>query len=61
MTGACEKGVKIRVFATAFKGRKSLRRRLSRFVDRVGHDVNKPTALMTDGAESLLRLTSSIT
>jgi hypothetical protein len=56
LMGACEKDGKIRVFATAFKGRNSLRRRLSRFVERVGHDVNNPTALMTDGAESLLRL-----
>lgn len=39
-----------------FKGSRYLRERLSRFVDRVGHDKDKPTALMTDGAESLLRL-----
>jgi hypothetical protein len=56
LTGACEKGGKIKVFATAFKGPRSLRRRLARFIDRVGHDVTRPTALMTDGAESLLRL-----
>ena len=55
LTGACEKGGKIKVFATAFKGPKSLRR-LSRFIGRVGHVVDQPTALMTDGAESLLRL-----
>ena len=56
LTGACEKNGKIRVFATAFKGPKSLKRRLSRFILRVGHDTEEPTALMTDGAESLLRL-----
>ena len=56
LTGACEKNGKIKVFATAFKGQKSLQRRLSRFVRRVGHDTEEPTALMTDGAESLLRL-----
>jgi hypothetical protein len=56
LTGACEKGGKIKVFATAFKGPKSLRRRLSRFIGRVGHVVDQPTALMSDGAESLLRL-----
>jgi hypothetical protein len=56
LTGACEKGGKIKVFATAFKGPKSLRRRLSRFIGRVGHVVDQPTALMTDGAESPLLL-----
>ena len=56
LTGACEKNGKIRVFATAFKGPKSLKRRSSRFILRVGHDTEEPTALMTDGAESLLRL-----
>jgi hypothetical protein len=56
LTGACEKNGKIRVFATAYKGSKSLKRRLSRFVGRVGHATEAPTALMTDGAESLLRL-----
>ena len=56
LTGACEKNGKIRVFATAYMGCKSLQRRLSRFVGRVGHDTEEPTALMTDGAESLLRL-----
>ena len=56
LTGACEKGGKIKVFATAFKGPRSLRKRLSRFIGRVGHATEEPTALMTDGAESLLRL-----
>jgi hypothetical protein len=56
LTRASEKNGKIRVFATVFQGSKSLRERLSRFVGRVGHDNGKPTALMTDGAESLLRL-----
>ena len=56
LTRACEKGGKIKVFATAFKGPRALRKRLARFIGRVGHDVNQPTALMTDGAESLLRL-----
>jgi hypothetical protein len=56
LTGACEKNGKIRVFATAFQGSKSLRERLSRFVGRVGYDQENPTALMTDGAGSLLRL-----
>jgi hypothetical protein len=56
LTGACEKNGKIRVFATAFKSPQSLRRRLCRFVGRVGYDAENPTALMTDGAESLLRL-----
>jgi hypothetical protein len=52
----CEKNGKIRVFATVYKGPKSLRERLARFVERVGYDQTQPTALMTDGAESLLRL-----
>jgi hypothetical protein len=56
LTGACEKNGKIKLFATVFKGSRSLRERSSRFVRRVGHDEEKPTALMTDGAESLLRL-----
>ena len=56
LTGACEKGGKIKVFATAFKGQKSLRRRLGKFIGRVGAMSESPTALMTDGAESLLRL-----
>ena len=56
LTGACEKNGKIRVFATACQGSKSLRERLSRFVGRVGYDQENPTALMTDGAGSLLRL-----
>jgi hypothetical protein len=56
LTGACEKNGKIKVFATVFKGSRSLRECLSRFVRRVGHDEERPTALMTDGAESLLRL-----
>jgi hypothetical protein len=56
VTGACEKNGKIRVFATAYKSSHSLRQRLSRFVGRVGYDTENPTALMTDGAESLLRL-----
>ena len=55
-TGACEKNGKIRVFATAFQGSKSLRERLYRFVGRVRYDQENPTALITDGAGSLLRL-----
>ena len=56
LTGACEKGGKIKVFATAFKAPRTLRRRLARFVGRVGVAAGRPVALMTDGAESLLRL-----
>jgi hypothetical protein len=56
LTGACEKGGKIKVFASVFKGSSSLRHRLSRFVKRMGISPSQPTALMTDGAESLLRL-----
>lgn len=32
LTGACEKGGKIKIFASVFKGSASLRHRLSRFV-----------------------------
>jgi len=56
LTGACEKGGKIKVFATAFKTPRTLRRRLARFIERVDIAKGTPTALMTDGAESLLRL-----
>jgi hypothetical protein len=56
LTGACEKGGKIKVFASVFKGSSSLRHRLSRFVERMGISPAEPTTLMTDGAESLLRL-----
>jgi hypothetical protein len=56
LTGACEKGGKIKVFASVFKGSSSLRHRLSRFVERMGIAPAEPTTLMTDGAESLLRL-----
>jgi hypothetical protein len=54
LTGACEKGGKIKVFASVFKGSLSLRHRLSRFVERMGIAPTQPTTLMTDGAESLL-------
>ena len=56
LTGVCEKGRKIKVFASVFKGSSSLRHRLSRFVERMGIAPAEPTTLMTDGAESLLRL-----
>jgi hypothetical protein len=56
LTGACEKGGKIKVFASVFKGSLSLRHRLSRFVERMGIATTQPTTLMTDGGESLLRL-----
>jgi hypothetical protein len=35
LTGACEKGGQIKVFATAFKAPRTLRRRLARFIGRV--------------------------
>jgi hypothetical protein len=53
---ANEKGENIKVFASVFKGSSSLRHRLSRFVERMGISPAEPTTLMTDGAESLLRL-----
>ncbi len=56
LTGACEKRGKLKVFATAFKTPGTLRRRLARFIGRVGVAQGVPVALMTDGAESLLRL-----
>src|SRR5450631_233733 len=56
LTGASEKAGKITVFATAYKGAASLRERLCQFVERVAPDATEPTTLMTDGAESLLRL-----
>jgi hypothetical protein len=56
LTGASEKAGKITVCATAYKGAGSLRERLSRFIERVAPDTTGPTTLMTDGAESLLRL-----
>ncbi len=60
LTGACEKGGQIKVFASVFKGSSSLRYRLARFVERMGISPAEPTALMTDGAESLLRLKRSL-
>ena len=56
LTGACERRGKIKVFASVFKGSSSLRHRLSRFVERLGISPAEPTTLLTDGAESLLRL-----
>jgi hypothetical protein len=50
---ARQKGRKSRVFASVFKGSLSPRHRLSRFVERVGISPTEPSALMTDGAESL--------
>jgi hypothetical protein len=56
LTGACEKEGKIKVFASVLKAPSALRHRLSRFVERMGISPTQPTTLITDGAESLLRL-----
>jgi hypothetical protein len=47
---------KIWVFATAHKAVAGLKRRLGALVNRLHIDSERPIALMTDGAESLLRL-----
>src|SRR4030088_714312 len=52
----CSGGRKIKVFASVFKGSSSLRHRLSRFAERMEIAPAEGTTLMTDGAESLLRL-----
>ena len=41
LTGACEKGGKLKVFAMAFKAPGTLRRRLARFIGRVGFAQGK--------------------
>jgi hypothetical protein len=56
LTGAGEIDGKIWVFATAHKAIAGLRRRLAAFVGRLHITSERPIALMTDGAESLLRL-----
>jgi hypothetical protein len=56
LTGAGEIDGKIWVFATAHKAIAGLRRRLAAFVGRLHITSDRPIALMTDGAESLLRL-----
>jgi hypothetical protein len=44
------------VFASAYKAVAGLKRRLAAFVSRLHISSKQPIALMTDGAESLLRL-----
>jgi hypothetical protein len=56
LTGAGEIDGKIWVFASAHKAVAGLRRRLAAFVSRLHITSKQPIALMTDGAESLLRL-----
>jgi hypothetical protein len=56
LTGAGEIDGNIWVFATAHKAIAGLRRRLAAFVGRLHITSERPIALMTDGAESLLRL-----
>jgi hypothetical protein len=56
LTGAGEIDGKIWVFASAHKAVSRLKRRLAAFVDRLRITSEQPIALMTDGAESLLRL-----
>src|SRR5277367_619284 len=58
LTGAGEINGKIWVFASAYKALPALTRRLASFVNRLRIPVGTSTALMTDGAESLLRLKS---
>jgi hypothetical protein len=56
LTVAGEIDGKIWVFASAHKAIVGLRRRLAAFVGRLHITSERPIALMTDGAESLLRL-----
>ena len=56
LTGAGEIDGKIWVFATAHKAVGGLKRRLGAFVNRLRIPSEQPISLMTDGAESLLRL-----
>ncbi len=56
LTGAGEIDGKIWVFASAHKAVPGLKRRLAAFVSRLRISSAEPIALMTDGAESLLRL-----
>jgi hypothetical protein len=56
LTGAGEIDGKIWVFASAHKAVAGLKRRLTAFVNRLHITSERPIALMTDGAESLLRL-----
>jgi len=56
LTGAGEIDGKIWVFASAHKTARGLKRRLGAFVSRLRITSAEPIALMTDGAESLLRL-----
>jgi hypothetical protein len=56
LTGAGEIDGKIWVFASAHKAVAGLKRRLAAFVSRLNISSEQPIALMTDGAESLLRL-----
>jgi hypothetical protein len=58
LTGAGEIDGKIWVFASAHKAASGLKRRLAAFVNRLRITPEQPTALMTDGAESLVRLKS---
>ncbi len=58
LTGAGEIDGKIWVFASAHKAVAGLKRRLAAFVSRLHITSEQPIALMTDGAESLLRLRS---
>jgi hypothetical protein len=44
------------VFASAYKAVAGLKRRLAAFVSRLHISSKQPIALMTDSAESLLRL-----
>jgi hypothetical protein len=56
LTGADEIDGKIWVFASAHKAISGLKRRQAAFVNRLRITSEQPIALMTDGAESLLRL-----
>lgn len=58
LTGAGEIDGKIWIFASAHKVASGLNRRLAAFVNRLRITSEQRTALMTDGAESLLRLKS---
>ena len=56
LTGAGEIDGKIWVFTSAYKAVAGLKRRLAAFVSRLHINSKQPIVLMTDGAESLLRL-----
>ena len=56
LTGAGEIDRKIWVFASAHKAAARLTLRLTAFVNRLHIPAERPKALMTDGAESPLRL-----